>query len=1027
MAESPPSETQLDIELYYTRANDFFREFSKDGSRNTLESAIENADIVVCHAPKGSTKYLKMAWMLAHLVSQRGDVQDGVPVDLERSVCLFNTWLEEAPDSHFERPFVCCLLAGVLKDRFGYSKNREDLEEALRLAYKAVERSDLDPTYHLMYLRTVQEQLESIYKSFDELEVLDRLILARRHVLEESTKRDDPERWRDMDDLERGLYQRFEKTGNIADLQEALPLAKAVLLDEAIEAYRTALASTYLSNDDRAMISSNLAIALQARYETSGAAEDIEEAVSKARDSVSWTAAQSNQRAVRLNGLGTSLSCLYNRFERLENLNEAIDCAREAVKCASRGSDHGMYLSNLSTKLSRRYNSTHSDEDRSESVMLARKAVEVTPKSEWMRYATYTHNLATRIYEEYLSTVELEPNVGKLEEAISWSRIAFDCTPKTHTDWSDYAYWLGWRQMALATCATDVEKGWALFDEGIETLKEASMPESASPMQRLRAARAAALMLMCRERWAEANELSTKTVALLSHVSPRSMMRQDMQFRLSGLSNLSTFAAVASLNSGSGPEEALALLEMGRGLIFGFLIGNRADVSDLGSINPDISSQYDEIREQLTQISISSSIRGDVVHHRQELTKRLTTLEDQIRELPGLSRFQLPASGDELKELASEGPLVSFNVTKFRSDAFIVTSKSIIVLPLPALHEVDLQTNVRKIIGKSRLTKCTLVQRNTSNKHLAKILIWLWEVAVKPVMNYLGLTGATSSTASDLPRLWWVTSGLMGLMPLHAAGSGWDESLENTASRCVSSYVHTMKALAHSRSRAKQPNRTVPDRVLAVHTPQMNEEGWADLNTAPEMAAITTAASRAGLPCAVLESPTVSSVIDEMRRSPIVHFACHGDPSFDDPSQTSLVLRADTTTPDGHMTVDQLFDETHQHAQLAYLSACCTAQQYDEGLIDEGIHLGSVFQLMGFPAVVATLWEADDGAATEVAGAFYRRLLGRSGGRLGEMEDGRVARCLHDAMAELRGKRLGRRKRKAEDVLAWAPFVHVGI
>lgn len=157
--------------------------------------------------------------------------------------------------------------------------------------------------------------------------------------------------------------------------------------------------------------------------------------------------------------------------------------------------------------------------------MLARKAVEVTPKSEWLRYATYTHDMATRIYEEYLGTVEPEPNVGKLEEAVSWSRVALDSTPKTHTDWSDYAYWLGWRQMELSTCGTDGEKGWARFDEAIETLKETSIPESASPMQRLRAARSAALMLMCRERWAEANELSAKTIALLTHVSPRSMTR----------------------------------------------------------------------------------------------------------------------------------------------------------------------------------------------------------------------------------------------------------------------------------------------------------------------------------------------------------------------------------------------------------------------------------------------------------------------------------------------------------------------
>ncbi|KAL1613530.1 hypothetical protein SLS54_010538 [Diplodia seriata] len=492
---------------------------------------------------------------------------------------------------------------------------------------------------------------------------------------------------------------------------------------------------------------------------------------------------------------------------------------------------------------------------------------------------------------------------------------------------------------------------------------------------------------------------------------------------LSGLSNLSTYGAVASLNSGNEPEEALTLLEMGRGIISGFFIGNRADLSDLHSINPEISSQYEEIRDQLTQMAISQSYRGDVVRHRQELTERLTSLEGQIRELPGLSRFQLPASGDDLKELALKGPLVNFNVTSFRSDAFIVTSQSIVVIPLPNLHENDLEENVQKIIGRSRLTKCTLVERSTSNKHLAKILVWLWEVAVKPVMDHLGLTGTSTS---DLPRLWWVTSGLMGLMPLHAAGSGWDETTENTASRCVSSYVHTMKALAYSRERVDRPNRSVPDRILAVHTPHTTEKGWADLNTTPEMSVITNAASRANLACTVLDSPTVPSVIDAMRHSAIVHLACHGDPSFDNPSQTSLVLRGDPTTPDGRMTVDQLFDETHQHAQLAYLSACCTAQQYSKGLIDEGIHLGSVFQLMGFPAVVATLWEADDGAAMELAGAFYRRLLAGGGG-LGEMEEGRVARALHGAVAELRAQRLGRRKRKAEDVLAWAPFVHIGI
>lgn len=345
MSETSPSETQLDIELHYTRANDLFREFKRDGSRKALESAIENADTVVRHAPKGSEKYMKMAWMLAHFIFQRGDVQDGVPVDLERSVCLFNTWLEEAPDSHFERPFVCCLLAGVLKDRFDYSKNREDLEEALRLAYKAVERSDLDPTYQLMYLRTVQEQLESIYKNFEELEVLDRLILARRHVLEESTKRDDPERWRDMDDLERGLFKRFEKTGNIADLQEALPLAKSVCesmpdgfprgcnafshcstvlatsydagllplsaLDESIEMLHTALRMCPAGSDDRVGILVNLTNRNREAYERGRGVQFLHFAIEYGKQVLAAASPDHPERPNYHQGLAVCLKVLF--------------------------------------------------------------------------------------------------------------------------------------------------------------------------------------------------------------------------------------------------------------------------------------------------------------------------------------------------------------------------------------------------------------------------------------------------------------------------------------------------------------------------------------------------------------------------------------------------------------------------------------------------------------------------------------------------------------------------------------------
>ena len=74
------------------------------------------------------------------------------------------------------------------------------------------------------------------------------------------------------------------------------------------------------------------------------------------------------------------------------------------------------------------------------------------------------------------------------------------------------------------------------------------------------------------------------------------------------------------------------------------------------------------------------------------------------------------------------------------------------------------------------------------------------------------------------------------------------------------------------------------------------------------------------------------------------------------------------------MTVSALAQVDLAHAQLAYLSACSTADPGSLDLLDESIHLTSAFQLAGFPHVVGTLWPIDDRLAAEIAESFYTRL-----------------------------------------------------
>jgi CHAT domain-containing protein len=81
---------------------------------------------------------------------------------------------------------------------------------------------------------------------------------------------------------------------------------------------------------------------------------------------------------------------------------------------------------------------------------------------------------------------------------------------------------------------------------------------------------------------------------------------------------------------------------------------------------------------------------------------------------------------------------------------------------------------------------------------------------------------------------------------------------------------------------------------------------------------------------------------------------------------------------------------------LASLSACSTAKNQVERLLDEGIHLMAVCQLAGFPHVIGSLWEVSDSHCVDVAKDVYDTSL-QSG-----LSDESASRGLHRAVLNLR-------------------------
>jgi hypothetical protein len=81
----------------------------------------------------------------------------------------------------------------------------------------------------------------------------------------------------------------------------------------------------------RALISSNLAAALRARFGRTGRLADLDEAITAGRNAVADTPPHDPDRPGRLSSLGNALLTRFERTGHLADLDEAITAGRNAV------------------------------------------------------------------------------------------------------------------------------------------------------------------------------------------------------------------------------------------------------------------------------------------------------------------------------------------------------------------------------------------------------------------------------------------------------------------------------------------------------------------------------------------------------------------------------------------------------------------------------------------------------------------------------------------------------------------------
>ncbi|EJT72525.1 hypothetical protein GGTG_09390 [Gaeumannomyces tritici R3-111a-1] len=634
----------------------------------------------------------------------------------------------------------------------------------------------------------------------------------------------------------------------------------------------------------------------------------------------------------------------------------------------------------------------------------------------------------------------------------------------------------------------DIHPDVAHLDAAIDAWERSSRCSNPSkPAVRVETAlKAAKLLVGYKHDYPRADTLLRASISQLHLVNQRSLHQTDHQRGVRKLVALGTLAAATALQLGADAGEALALLEEGRGHILGLLFDARLDVSALRAHSEHAAAaadEYERLREELDMsflgVGSTSAEFPELFGNggaataptssffeptrREKLADELNASIKRIQSIEGFQGFMRAPLVSELKQAAAKGAIVVLNVCAFRCDAFFVRHNyDVATEPLPGLELADIMRWSNAIKTKS-----------ITEAQMFELLAWIWDLIAVPMLRRLDETGwerSAEDKPESMPRIWWIPTGPLDSLPIHAAGryEQGDPAFNTLLARVLSSYTPSIKALLFAQrnrlcvspryadrkgkqvaSREDQVQESPPPPKALVICME-NTDGQSTLGAAKREATevrdlllsttiaasttTTTAAPKITVP-EILFEPNKAEVLDVLGDASLLHFAGHGRSNPAHPLQSALLLRDWEEAP---LTVTDLMDRfrRRQHPRfLAYLSACSTGSNRDPDLADESLHLMSACQLVGFQHVVGSLWEVSDGHCVDIARGVYASL---ARGGLASPDDGVVARGLRDAVAAGPGRdghpiaaaeAAGEHARpwRCTDPRLWAAYIHMGV
>ncbi|MFD4610020.1 CHAT domain-containing protein [Streptomyces sp. NPDC058440] len=992
--------------------------------RRFLDGAIDHYRAAAENVSEHPTFQYGFEHMLLTALRERFE-RAGDRGDLNEAVSLVPGSPHSVPAQLANRAEVLSDFALLLMRRHEYTSERADVERAITFLEAAVEAAAGDPVRRSGCLSDLCLTVKERFVHTRDLADIDRAVSFGRAALA-ALPAGHRRQAMYMMNLALARHIRAELTADHAELD-------AVITD-----LREAAS---IAPDDpalQAQILTNLTGALVDRYQLLWGVADLAEAGSRALAAVEVIPEKHPRRPGMLCNLGITAVMRYERFGHRPDLDNAVVIGQAAVDELPPGHrDRGEYLSALGGMLGRRLEGFGDPADLDRAVECFREAVRTTLHREALSHSAALSGLGTMLSKRF----RFAKDPADLDEAIG----LFDRALETATD-DSFELVLHRLNRAQALCERFLLTGQHQDLEAAASACELAWSTTGSPARRIRAAGLAAELLagVAPARAAEAAEVAVRLMPL---TAPRQLGRAERQYALADLGGLAADAVVYTLADTSRPRRkraarALSLLETGRGVLLGQFLDTRSDLTDLRFHHRDLAARFVRLRDGLDrmaapELSWSRPTVDATTPDRHRAARDFEAVLSEIRSLDGFHAFGQPPSAEDLQAEAEEGPIVVLTVSARRSDALLLTDQGIDVLELPDLTADALQARAADLgdaLDKAT-TGTTPEERTRIQPVLTDLMGWLWDVVTGPVLTTLGHT-RQPGPGEAWPRVWWVAGGLLGMLPLHAAGHHSDEPDDphrrTVLDRVVSSYTPTVRALRYARARATP--HPGPPRGLVVAMPTTPDlpdgtrlahvGGEADLVCRHLGDAVLlrepAPSGRANPGEPSVGTPTKAAVLSLLPSVAIAHFACHGSAHPTDPSRSMLLLHDHVDDP---LTVGSL-DSVHlDDVRLAYLSACRTAAAGSAWLLDESVNLTSAFQLAGFPSVVGTLWEINDQASKTVADSFYTHLRGPDG----LIDTGRAAWAIHQAVRDLRdGRDLPGPYDRVKVPHLWAAFLHAG-